>query len=307
MVMNTGAFSEELWPGIEAHFGDAYENWETGWNKIVTIHQSDKAFEKFQGITNYGLASLKAQGGSVQYADKFEGFPKEIINYTYALGSMITYEMMRYEQYDRMKSIPQQLAESVRKTEETVVFNLLNNGFSTASSPTLTADGKSLFNSAHLLVAANNVTQKNTPSTAADLSQSALETAYIDISNFVDDQNLPIMARPVKIIVPTASQLLVRKILETEYEVDSGNNTINPVATTRANAPLEIVVSPYLTDTDGWFLKTNVDDGLVFTDVDPVALDRDNEFDTKNLKFSAMRLFGVGAVNYLGMYGSPGA
>src|SRR6185503_8831617 len=134
-----------------------------------------KQFEKFQGITNYGLAGVKDQGASIPYRDKFQGFPREIINLTYGIGSTITYEMQRYDQYDKMKNIPQQLAASVRKTEETVVFNLLNNGFSTATTPTLTADGKSLFNSAHLLVAANNVTQKNTPSTAADLSQSARE------------------------------------------------------------------------------------------------------------------------------------
>ncbi len=128
---------------------------------------------------------------------------------------------------------------------------------------------------------------------------------YIDVSNFVDDQNLPIVVKPMRLIVPTASQHLARKILETEYEVDSGNNTINPVSSARM--PLDLVISPWLTDTDAFFVKTDEPDGIVFTDVDPVMLDRDNDFDTKNLKFSAMRLFGVGAVNYLGYYGSPGA
>lgn len=307
MVMATGAFSEDLWPGIMKWFGDSYNDWPTLWDKVCDVHQSDKQFEKFQGITNYGLAGVKDQGASIPYRDKFQGFPREIINLAYGIGSTITYEMMRYDQYDKFKNIPQQLAQSVRKTEETVVFNLLNNGFSTATSPTLTADGKSLFNSAHLLVAANNVTQKNTPSTASDLSQSALEQADVDIALFVDDQNLPSVFTAKKIIVPVQSKMLVRKILETEYEVDSGNNTINPIATTRSNTPLEIIVSPWLTDTDAWYIKTDQEDGLVFTDVDPVMLDRDNEFDTKNLKFSAMRLFGVGAVNYLGYYGSPGA
>lgn len=305
MVMSTGAFSEDLWPGILGWFGDAYEDWEPLWEKICDQHTSDKQFEKFQGITNYGLAGVKDQGASIPYRDKFQGFPREIINVTYGIGSTITYEMMRYDQYDKFKAIPSQLAQAVRRTEETVVFNQLNNGFSTAANPTLTADGKSLFNSAHLLVAANNTTLKNTPTTASDLSQSSLEQAYIDISNFVDDQNLPIVVRPEKIIVSTAQQHLVRKILQTEYEVDSGNNTINPVSSSRL--PLEIVVSPWLTDVDAWYIKTNEADGIVFTDVDPVMLDRDNEFDTKNLKFSAMRLFGVGAVNYLGYYGSPGA
>jgi len=305
MVMSTGAFSEDLWPGIMKWFGDAYDDWEPIWEKLVTVRESNKQFEKFQGITNYGLAGVKDQGAGIPYRDKFQGFPQEILNITYGIGSTITYEMMRYDQYDKFQRIPQQLAQSVRKTEETVVANLLNNGFSTATTPTRTADGVSLFNANHLLVAANNVTQRNTPATAADLSQTALEQMYIDVSRFVDDQNLPIVIRPQKLIVTPEQQHLARKILDTEYEVNSANNTINPVS--RARMPLELIISPWLTDTDAWFVKTDEEDGLVLTDVDPVMLDRDNDFDTKNLKFSAMRLFGTGAVNYLGYYGSPGA
>lgn len=305
MVMATGAFAEDLWPGILKWFGDGYTDWEPIWEKLVDTHSSDKQFEKFQGITNYGLAGIKDQGAGIPYRDKYQGFPREIINISYGIGSTITYEMMRYDQYDKFKAIPNQLAMSVRKTEETVVANLLNNGFSTAVNPTLTADGKSLFNNAHLLVAANATTQKNQPSTAADLSQTSLEQMYIDVSRFVDDQNLPIVVTPQKLIVTPEQQHLARKILETEYEVDSANNTINPVSSARM--PLELIISPWLTDTDAWMIKTDEADGLVFTDVDAVMLDRDNDFDTKNLKFSAMRLFGVGAVNYLGYYGSPGA
>lgn len=305
MAINTGAFSEDLWPGILGWFGDAYKDWEPIWEKLVDTHDSDKAFEKFQGVTNYGLAGVKDQGGSIAYRDKYQGFPREIINVTYGIGSTITYEMMRYDQYNLFKSIPQQLGKSVRKTEETVVANLLNNGFSTASNPTLTADGLSLFNSAHKLVADGSTTQRNTPATAADLSQTALEQMYIDVGNFVDDQNLPIVVSPKKLIVPIESQHLARKILNTEYEVGTANNTINPVATARM--PLELIISPWLTDTDAFYVKTDEKDGLVFTNVDEVMLDRDNEFDTKNLKFSAVRLFGTGAVNYLGYYASPGA
>ena len=305
MVIATGAFSEDLWPGIMKWFGDSYADWEPLWEKIADVHQSDKAFEKFQGVTNYGLAGVKDQGAGIPYRDKYQGFPREIINVFYGIGSTITYEMMRFDQYNLFSSIPQQLGKSVRKTEETVVFNLLNNGFSTAATPTVTADGLSLFNASHLLVASVGTTQRNTPATASDLSQTSLEQMYIDVSNFVDDTNLPIVVRPQRLIVPTASQHLARKILETEYQVDSGNNTINPVSSARM--PLDLVISPWLTDTDAWFVKTDEADGLVFTEVDPVMLDRDNDFDTKNLKFSAMRGFGVGAVNYLGYYGSPGA
>jgi hypothetical protein len=304
MAINTGAFSEALWPGIMKWFGDEYEDYQPIWNRLVDVHESDKQFEKFQGITNYGLAGVKDQGAGIPYRDKFQGFPREIINVFYGIGSTITYEMMRYDQYDKFQKIPQQLAQAVRKTEETVVGNLLNNGFSTATTPTLTADNLSLFNSAHLLVA-SATTQRNTPATAADLSQTALEQMYIDVSRFVDDNGLPIVITPQKLIVPMESQHLARKILGTEYEVGTGNNTINPVSSARM--PLELIMSPWLTDTDAWFVKTNEKDGLVFTNVDEVMLDRDNDFDTKNLKFSAMRGFGTGAVNYLGYYGSPGA
>lgn len=305
MAIATAQYSEALWPGIEKWFGTQYTEWPAIWQKLVTMHNSDKQFEKYQGSTEYNLAAVKPQGGNVSYQDPYQGFPKEIQNVFYGLGSTITYEMMRFDQYNLFKRIPEMLAKSVRRTEETVVHNLLNNGFSTATSPTLTADGLSLFNTGHLLVAATGVTLRNTPQTAADFSQTMLEQAYIDVGRFVDDQNLPIVVNLKSLIVPVESQHLARKVLDTEYEVGSANNTINPVS--NAQMPLDLVVTPYLTDTDASFFKTDVEDGLVFQEVDPVQLDRDNEFDTKNLKFSAMRGFGVGAVNYLGYYASPGA
>src|SRR5688572_25853274 len=141
MAIVTGAFSEALWPGIKKWFGDTYTEWEPIWEKLVTKHDSDKQFEKFQGITEYGLAGLKDQGAGIPYRDKFQGFPREILNVFYGIGSTITYEMMRYDQYNVMEGIPQQLAKSVRRTEETVVHSQLNNGFTTAT----TADGLSLF------------------------------------------------------------------------------------------------------------------------------------------------------------------
>lgn len=305
MAIGTAQFAEDLWPGVRKWFGAAYTEWPAIWEKLVTSYQSDKQFEKYQGQTEFGLAGVKDQGGNIQYRDPYQGFQREIINYTYGLGSTITYEMMRYDQYNLFSRIPEQLAKSVRRTEETVVHNLLNNAFSTATTPTLTADGVSLCNTSHLLVATAGVVVNNTLSTAADLSQTSLEQAYIDIGRFVDDQNLPIVVEAKKLIVPVESQHIARKILQTEYEVNSGNNTINPVSESRL--PMDLVITPYLTDTDSWFIKTSVDDGLVFQEVDAVNIDRDNEFDSKNLKFSAMRLFGVGAVNYLGYYGSPGA
>lgn len=305
MAIATPQFTEALWPGIQEWFGNDYKEYDAIYPSLVKTVSSDKQFEKYQGITEFGLAGVKAQGAGVPYRDPYQGFQKEIVNINYAIGSTITYEMMRFEQYNLFQQIPQQLAKSVRRTEETVVHQILNNGFSTAATPSLTADGVSLLNTAHVLVAATGTTLANTPSTQADLSQTAIEQAGIDIGRFVDDQNLPIVVNATKLIVPTESQFLARKITMTEYEVGSGNNTINPVSTSRF--PMDLVITPYLTDVDSWYIRTDRDDGIVFQEVDAVSLDRDNEFDTKNLKFSATRFFGVNPVNYLGYYGSSGS
>lgn len=305
MAVGTPSFPEALWPGIEEWFGNDYVEWSPIWEKLVKMVSSDKQFEKYQGITEFGLAGVKSQGAAIMYQDPYQGFQKEILNVNYAVGSTITYEMMKFDQYNLFQQIPQQLAKSVRRTEETVVHSIINNGFSTAVSPAVTADGVSIFNSAHILVAATGTTLANVPATSSDLSQSSLEQAYIDIGRFVDDQNLPIVVEAKSLVVPIESQHLARKILETEYEVGSGNNTINPVSSARM--PLDLIITPYITDTDSWYIRTDREDGIVFQDVDAVRLKRDNEFDTENLKFAALRFFGVSPVNYLGWYASPGA
>lgn len=305
MAIGTSSFTEALWPGIEEWFGNDYAEWEPIWQKLVKSVSSDKQFEKYQGITEFGLAGVKSQGAAIDYQDPYQGFQKEIINVNYAVGTTITYEMMKFDQYNLFEQLPKQLAKSVRRTEETVVHNIINTGFSTSVNPALTADGVSLFNNNHVLVAATGTTLANTPVTQADLSQASLEQAYIDIGRFVDDQNLPIVVNAMKLIVPVEEQHLARKILQTEYEVNSGNNTINPVSNSRM--PLELIITPYISDTDSWYLRTDREDGIVFQEVDPVRLKRDNEFDTENLKFAALRFFGVSPVNYLGWYGSTGA
>lgn len=305
MAFGTANFPEALWPGIEEWFGNDYTEWQPIWQKLVKTVTSDKQFEKYQGITEFGLAAVKNQGQTIDYQDPYQGFQKEIININYAIGTTITYEMMKFDQYNLFQSLPQQLAKSVRRTEETVVHSIINNGFSTAATPAVTADGLSLFNSAHLLVASTGTTLSNVPGTASDFSQTALEQAYIDIGRFVDDQNLPIVVEAKNLVVPVESQHLARKVLQTEYEVNSGNNTINPVASSRM--PLDLTVTPYISDTDSWYIRTDRDDGILFQEVDGVRLKRDNEFDTENLKFAALRFFGVGPVNYLGWYASAGA
>lgn len=305
-LMNTGNFAELLWPGIKTLFGNTYNELPPLWPKMVDIIQSDKAFEKHQGITNFGLLSRKDQGSALSYQRMFQGFTREIVNVAYSTGAVITEELLDDEQYSVFKRIPTDLAKAVRKTEETIAAGLLNSGFSTspASIRTNAADGLSLFNGAHLLVA-GATTFRNTPATPSDLTQTALENAYIDLANFVDDQGLPIMAMPKVLIVPTASQFVAARILETQYEVDTANNAINPVS--KANVNVDLIVNPYLTDSDSWFIKTNIENGLVWQERKAARIDSDVDFETKDLRFSVTRRFGAGAVDPRGYYGSPGA
>lgn len=297
MTVSTGNFAELLWPGIQVIWGNNYNQWTPLWSRAFDVRESDKAFEKEQGVTGMPLAAIKDQGSPIPYVDPYQGFQKEYVNVTYALGGSVTREMYEDDQYNYINSIPEMLARSMRQTEETVSFAVLNNGFSSSFTG---ADGQSLFSTTHPLVAGG--TYKNRPTTASDLTQTALEQAQIDSLDLVDDQGLKINVQNKMLIVPTALKFTAEKILGTEYEVDTANNTINPV-----RGSLELVVSPYLTDTDAWFIKTDVPNGLRFYNRRAAEIERDNEFSTQNLLFITTRRFSVGWTDPKGIYGSPGA
>lgn len=296
MTISTGNFAELLWPGILGLYGDNYKDWEPLYEKVLSVQDSNKAFEKIQGVTGLPLASIKTQGSPISMVDPYQGFQKEFVNVTYALGTSVTREMVEDEQYSYINKLPRMLARSMRQTEETVAFNLLNNGFGSQN----TADGVTIFNTGHPLVGGG--TLSNRPAVASDLSQTALEQADIDILGFVDDQSLKTKFMGKTLVVPVALKHTAMKILQTRQTVDSADNTVNTVA-----GSMNLVVSPYLTDTDAWFIITDADDGLVFMRRRAAALDRDNEFTTQNLAMISTARFSVGAVDPRGAYGSPGA
>jgi hypothetical protein len=292
----TGNFPELLWPGIATLWGLEYNKYKPLYKRFMQMKKSDKAFEKEQGVTGLPLAAIKNEGESVNFVNPLQGFQKEYVNVTYALGTIITREMMEDEQYNYINEIPGMLAESMRQTEETISANLLNNGFGT----TTTADGLSLFNASHSNVGGG--TQRNQLSTASDLSQAALEQAVIDLMDFKDERGLRIMVTPELLLVPTALRFTAEKILGTKYAVGSNDNDINPI---EGLMPLQ--VNPYLTDSDAWFIKTNVRNGTVFYNRRTAELARDNEFDTENLKFKQSRRFAVGTTDWRGWFGTAGA
>jgi len=297
MAVGTSNFGELLWPGIKELYGERYNTWEKIYTKVFDVIKSDMAFEKFQGVTGFGLAGVKDQGKAVPYADPLLGFQTIIEPVVYALGATVTVEMYEDEQYNFIDQIPKLLADTTKQTVETVAHTVFNNAFDTNYAG---ADGTSLCSISHPLVDGSG-TYANRPTVAADLTQTSLENAAIAISNFVDDRNKKINLKGKTLLVSTADQFVAEKITGTQYKVDSADNTINPMY-----GKYKVVVSPFLTDPDAWFLLTDAPQGLIFTQRREPKLERQNEFDTMNLKFIVHTRFGVGFVNPRIVYGSPG-
>lgn len=303
MTTSTANFPELLWPGINKIYGDTYTQWDSKYDKYSEKVSSDKAFEKFQGITGLRAAVAKGQGSAITYDDPLQGFQKEAVNTSFALGTTITREMYDDDQYDKIRQAPRGLARSFRLTQEIVTSDQFNSGFSTAAVPQTAQDGLSVFNSAHLLVGGG--TFSNVPAVASDLVMTSVEQAYIDISNYNDDRGYPMHAMPKTWSVPTSDQFVAQKILETQYAVGSADNDVNVVS--NKAMPVSLVVNPYLTDINAWFVTTDVDNGVMYVDRQNPEMDRDNVFDTKSLKFSVYGRFIVVTADPRGIYGSAGS
>lgn len=296
-VHSTGNFAELLWPGIATIWGNDYKNYDTRYTKFFTVETSDKYFEKEQGVTGFPVAAIKEEGQEAYFAQMFQGFQKEYVNLTYSIGAVVTREMVEDDQYNVISQIPSQLARSMRELEEVVATANINNGFSTA----LTADQVSIFNASHPLIGGG--TASNMPSVAADLTQTSLEQGIIDVMGYVDDQSKRIMANVKTLLVPRQLYFTARKILETQQAVGSADNDKNIIS----NMGINPVDTPYLTDTDAWFLVTDVKNGSKFKRRRAVELDRDNDFETDNLKMKSTQRFSVGTTDWRGWYGSAGA
>jgi uncharacterized protein YbaR (Trm112 family) len=296
MTVGTANFPELLWPGISTIWADTYRRYPPLWSRFMILRRSTKAFEKEQGVTGFGLAGQKSESASVPYVDMLQGYQREYVNLTYGLGTIITRELMEDEQYNVINNVPRMLAESMRQTEETISASVFNLGFSTMNG----ADGVSFFNSAHPNVRGG--TQRNIPAVASDLTQASLEQAYIDIHDWQDDSSLRINLMPEKLLVAPTNRFVAEKILGTKFAVGSADNDINPMA-----GQLDLIVNPFLTDPDAWFILTNSKAGATFYRRRNAEVSRDNEFDTENLKIKTTARFSVGATDWRYAYGSAGA
>lgn len=300
-IMNTSSFAKALWPGVNAWYGKEYAEYPVEWTELFEQHKSSRAFEEDVGLSSFGLAVVKPEGAGISYDSERQGFITRYSHVVYALGFIITREMMDDDLYDIVgQRKAKGLAYSMRQTKEVVAANVYNRAF---NSSYVGGDGKEMIATDHPNVAGG--TWSNELATPADLSEAALEQASIDIQGFTNDRGLLIAARPQKLIITPAQEFDAKRILGSALRVSTPNNDLNALKT--MGIIPEVVVNHYLTDTDAWFIRTSVKGGPKHFERRADSFDMDNDFDTENAKFKATARYSFGWTDPRGVYGSAGA
>lgn len=299
-IINTGSFAKALWPGVNAWYGKAYNDFKVEYTDIFETHKSRKAWEEDVSVSSFGLAQVRGEGAPVMYDSEQQGFLTRYTHVEYALGFIITKNMVEDDLYDVVgQRKAKALARSMRQTKENVGANVINRAF---NSNYTFGDGKELVAGDHPNIAGG--TWSNELSTPADISEVALEQACIDLGKYTDDRGLKIAVRPRKILIPVDLDFETNKIMKTEYEVGTANNTVNLV---RSRFPGGVVINHWLTDTNAWFILTDVDNGLKYFERRGDSFDTDNDFNTDNALFKATARYSFGASDVRAIYGSAGA
>lgn len=300
MAINTGNFAKALWPGVNAWYGKGYNEHKTEWTELFEQYKSRRAFEEDVGISSYSLARIKGEGAPIEYDVERQGFIQRYTHVVYALGFIVTKEMFEDDLYDIVgERRARGLAFSMRQSKEIIGANIYNRAF---NSNFAYSDGKELLATDHPNVAGG--TWANELATSADISEAALEQAVIDLMKFTNDRGLKINIMPKSLIIPVDLWPETQKILDTQYEVGTANNTVNVI---RGKFPGGLVVNHYLTDPDAFFIRTNSPHGMKYFERRGDSFDMDNDFDTENAKFKATSRYSFGATDPRGLYGSPGA
>ena len=302
MAISRAQLSKELEPGLNALFGLEYKNYENQHAEIFDTENSDRAFEEEVMLGGFGTANTKQEGAAVGYDDAQESFTARYTHETIALAFSITEEAVEDNLYDRIATrYTKALARSMANTKQIKAANVLNNGFNSAFTG---GDGVELFSSAH--VSLSSSTNRNELSTASDLSETSLEQALIDIAAFKDERGLKIAARGMKLIIPSALQFTAERILKSAQRVGTADNDINAVKS-MGMLPQGYVVNNFLTDTDAFFIKTDVPNGLKHMVRASIKTAMEGDFDTGNMRYKARERYSFGFSDWRGIYGSPGA
>lgn len=300
-IINSGSFAKALWPGINAWYGKAYNDYPVEYLDLFEKNSSTKAFEEDVGISSFGLAVQKPEGAPIMYDTERQGFITRYQHVVFALGFLITREVMEDDQYDVVgQKKANALARSIRQTKEIFGANVYNRAFNAAF---VGGDGVSMINAAHPNIKGG--TWANQIATAADLSEAAIEQACIDIAGFTDDAGLLIAARPESLVISRQQIYEAKRILGSDGRVGTDNNDLNALKT--MGAIPKVITNHYLTDVDAWFIRTDVKDGLKYFERRADSFDMDNDFDTDNAKFKAMSRYSFGWTDPRAIYGSAGS
>jgi hypothetical protein len=302
MAISRAQLLKELLPGLNALFGLQYATYDQEHKEIYETETSERSFEEETKLSGFSAAPVKNEGSAIAYDNAQEAWTARYNHETIALGFSLTEEAIEDNLYDSLSArYTKALARAMAYTKQVKAAAVLNNGF---SSNYLGGDGVSLFSASHPLITGG--VNSNIPSTAADLNETSLESAVIQISLWTDERGLLIAAKPKKLVVPSSLQFVATRLLETELRVGTADNDINAI---KNNGSISegYCVNHFLTDTNAWFLTTDVPNGMKHFVRSPLANSMDGDFDTGNVRYKSRERYSFGWSDPLGMFGSAGA
>ena len=303
MAISRAQLLKELLPGLNALFGLEYATYGEQHKEIYDTETSERSFEEETKLSGFSAAPVKSEGSAIAYDNAQEAWTARYNHETIALGFSLTEEAIEDNLYDSLSArYTKALARAMAYTKQTKAASVLNNGFS--AGVYAGGDGVALFSTSHPLVSGG--VNSNTPSTAADLNETSLEAAVIQIAAWTDERGLLIAAKPTKLIVPPALQFVSTRLLNTELRVGTNNNDVNAIVN-NGSIPGGYTVNNYLTDTNAWFLCTDVPNGMKHFVRTPLSNSMDGDFDTGNVRYKSRERYSFGFSDPLGMFGSPGA
>ena len=302
MAISRAQLLKELLPGLNALFGMEYKTYGEEHKEIYTTETSERSFEEETKLSGFSAAPVKNEGQAIAYDNAQEAWTARYNHETIALGFSITEEAVEDNLYDSLsKRYTKALARGMAYTKQVKAASILNNAFSAAA---VGGDGVALCATNHPLVSGG--TNSNRPSTAADLNETSLEAAVIQIAAWTDERGLLIAAKPKKLVVPPSLMFVSKRLLDTELRVGTTDNDINALKA-MGSIPGGYTVNHWLTDTNAWFLMTDVPNGLKHFVRSPMANSMDGDFDTGNVRYKARERYSFGWSDPLGIFGSPGA
>ena len=304
MAISRAQLLKELLPGLNALFGLEYKRYGEEHKELYETETSERSFEEETKLSGFSAAPVKSEGNAIAYDNGQEAWTARFNHQTIALGFSITEEAVEDNLYDALSSrYTKALARAMSYTKQVKAADILNSGFTGSGNPTY-GDGKVLFATDHPLVSGG--TNSNTQTTPADLNETTLEAAVIQIAAWKDERGLLIAAKPRKLVVPPNLQFVAERLLKTELRVGTADNDINALKNMGV-IPEGYVVNHFLTDTNGYFLLTDVPNGLKHFVRTPLATSMDGDFDTGNVRYKSRERYSFGVSDALGIWGSPGA